>query len=197
MSNDNGSVLKFVPKTQKSADIKPKFYFPEVYRLEGYVEIAKQKKRRGVAKLPKFVPRFPAYTFNDTEAFGFIKPKWSLITKLDPKVDNGWVVVRHHHDDSHVEGYLDSQIDRYFDQDDVYATSQVMSTEYGTFSLTHRAKVPGSPDHLLVLIFAPDNDKPYNLQERIKRPNQYTICHPDGSITYDQYLLYPFLKPAP
>jgi len=192
MSNDNGSVLNFVPKTQKPV---PKFYFPEIYRLEGYMEIAKQKSRKGVVKLPKFVRRAPVYTFNDREAYDFVHPKWTLVTKLDPKVDKGWVVVHHHHDDSHVEGFLDSQISRYFDRDDVYATSQVMSSELGTFSLTHRAKVHGTPDHLLILIHAPDNDKPLTLQERIKRQLQYTICHPDGSITHDHCLLYPFLKP--
>lgn len=182
-------------KDKTPVTIEPKFYFPEIYRLEGYTEIAPQKKRRGLVKLPRFLRRLPAYTFSDTEAFGFVNPKWTQITKLDPKVDSGWVVVRHHHDDSHIEGFLDSQIDRYFDKQDVHATSQVMSTEYGIFSLTHRAKVPGSPDHLLILVFAPGNDKPLTLQDRIKRPYQYTICHPDGSITHDQYLLYPFLKP--
>ena len=193
---EGATILPFRTLAATNDNGNAALHFPEVYRLEGYAEIKRGRARKGVPKLPKLVRRLPGYTFNDAESFGFVKPTWTPIHKMDPKVDEGWVIVRYHYDDSHIEGYIDSQIDRYFDEEDVHAGSQVMSNEYGVFTLTHRLKARGAPDHLLVHVWADHAEMPLSTEQRLKWPNRYVIYHPDGSVTYDNRLLYPFTKPA-
>ncbi len=197
MDQDNGKVIKFLTMPTRGSNDNGRVMhrFPTVYRAEGFT-YTKPRKRKGVQRLPKLKPLPVGYTFADNlddVSEEVLKPSWTPITKLDPKLDFGWVIVRHHPDESHLIGFIKDQFDWFYYPDDLLALSFVTETEHGIFSLTHRAPADKAPSNLLIHIYSPLVEERCTIEEMLKAPDCYTIYHPDGTVTDSNKLLFPFI----
>ncbi len=152
--------------------------FPKIYRRTGSL-------KNGIV-MP------PGYGFKSDEPEWLENAMVEEITRLDPDIDDGWILVRQHADLDQLKGYLNSQIDML--SDEITQISSVHADEHGIFSLTCREPPIGSPDHLLIFVRSME-ESPYTV-ENIDQPDYYTICLPDGTVSHDIKFLYPFLKEA-
>jgi hypothetical protein len=71
------------------------------------------------------------------------------ITQLDPALDVGWVIVKHHHSLEIAMAYLEGQHDL-ADNDEAILNSMLYQTPEGVFTLLHRKPRPTCKNHLLV-----------------------------------------------
>ena len=197
MDQESGKVIKFLTMPTKGGNDNSQatHRFPTVYRAEGFT-YTKPRKRSGIQRLPKLKPLPVGYTFAnnvDDLTEEVVKPSWTPIIKLDPKLDQGWVIVRHHPDESHLIGFIKDQFDWFYYPDDLLALSFVTETESGIFSLTHRQPADNAPSNLLIHIYTPLTQEPRTLEDKLRTMDSYSIYHPDGTVTSDIKVLYPFI----
>jgi hypothetical protein len=153
--------------------------FPKIYRRTG------QFKGVGAAAPPQYSFKAdPSEWLENSEAVE--------ITRLDPDIDDGWVVVRRHANFDELKGYLNNQMDML--SDEITQISSVHEDDTGLYSITCREPPVDSPDHLLIFVCSMD-ENPYSI-DTIDQPDSYTICFPNGSVSHDIKVLYPFLKDA-
>jgi hypothetical protein len=97
--------------------------------------------------VPGDIP-YTEYTLSDEPTSHLANIKFEAITKLDPSIDKGWVIVRHHRTREHVDGYLNGQYDSEPDRERF--GRMVWQTKAGIFSITNRPAIHSCRDHLLV-----------------------------------------------
>src|SRR5690606_8983794 len=95
----------------------------------------------------------PLYGLSDTShhSFGLATPTAEAIAALDPDVDKGWVVVRHHATPERADAYIDCVADH---RPLPYVPDGPMrwQTAEGIFTLLHRPGLVDRPDHLLIFV---------------------------------------------
>lgn len=75
------------------------------------------------------------------------KPAFTLISHLDPTVDDGWLIIRHHRSKDIADGYIAGMIDT--DDSEWTDTANVYQTEAGVFTLLYRMPRVGADNHLI------------------------------------------------
>jgi hypothetical protein len=125
--------------------------FPQVYRLEGY-----GWKEEDGAIVPSTDPADrhpPMYTLNTEHANGLCNATWTPIMHLDPEIDRGRVIVRHHVDESSLSGYCDAMIDIQTDEEINMNSGMVAhETNQGLFSIIHLENDKDFPKRELIYI---------------------------------------------
>lgn len=96
-------------------------------------------------------PLPPTYTLSPTDDNGYANPQWTAIDLLDPTIDKGWVIIRHHKSEELLDSYLDGLDDgrRNWTSDEEH-DHKVFRNKYGLYSLHRRPATPGCRDHLLI-----------------------------------------------
>jgi len=149
--------------------------FPQVYRLMGYY--AKQP-------LPPEASRRQSplcYTLSPNETNGLLNTTVEPVRTLNPEIDSGWVIVRHHTTLRSAHGYLDAILD-HESESSKPTTSALYQTRRGLFTLLHRKQTRGLQNHLL--IYTTKSYAGFPEGEEIVR-----IVHPDGNVTEDTSIL--------
>lgn len=132
--------------------------FPQLYRLTGYyfkLKEGRQLKGGMLEDDSDMEPDYdaattPAYTLGLDLDYGRIaEPKWTPISRLDPAIDKGWIMIRHHDSPGQAETYIDAMYDTEnfeFGNERFHA----LNTEFGVFTLLHRMPNEAAPDCLVV-----------------------------------------------
>lgn len=123
--------------------------FPTVYRVTGYGhdigELMKGNEKKGL-------PIKPFYALKDESKenfpYGQFEVTCTPITHLDPELDTGWVIVRHHMNESEATGYVQALMDIMEYETDNKAC--LYKTDQAIFTVIHRDKSPDGEDHLLI-----------------------------------------------
>lgn len=152
--------------------------FPQLYRVRGYYFDLKD------SVMVTSHQRAPAcYSFSEEDQSGLTNITSEVISHLDPSVDSGWLIARHHRDQGNFEGYITAVVDIAEDEEAALSV-QGFQTKEGLFTLLQRNASPGCPDHLLI----------YSIKEFDARVGMWAencrIVHPDGHITKDDGILY-------
>lgn len=155
--------------------------FPQLYRVEGYYFDLDGMER----PVPSSRKAETQYALGDTSHHGLANAQWTPLTKLEPALDAGWIVVRHHMQLALVEGYIDALMDT---QDTGNPAKTAYKTKEGLFTLLRRAPPPGGPDHLLIYISKVQLHQGPFAGQWI---DTYQIVHPDASSTDDFAALTP------
>lgn len=145
--------------------------FPQLYRVEGYYfdVVVGQTVASGR-------PAPPEYSLEEKDRYrGIANATWTPVTKLDPKKDSGWIVVRHHMQSAFVEGYFDALVDL-----TVLETGEAFGTKQGRFTVLKRAAPAGAKDHLLLFVTKVQLQSGEYAGEWV---DAWSIVHPDGSVT--------------
>lgn len=165
---------------------KNKIPFPQLYRLTGvYFDAGAMDNGR---LEPGTEPAGPFYALQEQEGPKIANPKYEAIQRLDPAIDSGWVIIRHHMRDDYVEGYLDAHSDFRPPERDTY--QMVYRTKEGLFTVMHRPPNEGRPDHLIVYITKVEHPGLPELGVPAGWMDSVQIFHSDGTITDNQDLLY-------
>jgi hypothetical protein len=122
--------------------------FPQIYRCTG----SSWKLREGET-LENYTTLLPSddehifYTLLGEDDGTFANPKFEPLTRLDPSIDEGWVMLRHHQNHAEFDGFIYACVD--LDRGD--SLSQIgFETDQGLFTLVHRPAKAGCKDCLLV-----------------------------------------------
>ena len=109
-------------------------------------------------------------------------PHWEPIRFLDPMMDSGWVIVRHHCSRELADGYIDAMLDTNTHESIANDWWGMFQTELGLFSLLHRPAAAQTRDCLLIFITKVHG--PYGLLD------WFHVIGPDGE-ELDENALYP------
>jgi hypothetical protein len=107
-------------------------------------------------------------------ALGVVSPEFTVIQALNPQIDAGWVIVRHHSSNEVAEAYLDGISDLSLPYDEL----GYFTTTEGIFTLLHRPATPGKPDHLLVYV----TKVPEEGEDDALVVNEHHVVLPDGTV---------------
>ena len=156
--------------------------FPQLYRGHGYFadDVVDGTLTPSDEKAPIF------HTLSDSQTNGLTNVTFEPIRHLNPGIDSGWVVIRHHMSPALVEGYLDAIMDL---NDGIDRPPLVYETSTGLFTLHNRSAKPNCTDHLIICV-----TKTIVEDGPIKGHwvDRWHIVKPDGSITFDaDEILYP------
>jgi hypothetical protein len=122
------------------------------------------------------------YTFYEDDTCGLASTTAEPICKLDPDIDSGWLIARHHRGPEAFNGYVIAVID--LGDDENSGTSlRGFQTKEGFFTLLQRPAAKRRPEHLFVCALKEWNDQ-HGWVERCK------IVHPDGHTTQDDGILF-------
>jgi hypothetical protein len=133
--------------------------FPQLYRLTGnWPELDEdgQPYEDTIANdngpTPIKEKRAPSYTLDmETEYEEISDPHWTPISYLDPAIDKGWVIIRHHYTRESMYAYMDAMFDT-----ETYESPldrwQTFETDIGFFSVLRRPATTGAPDHVVIWI---------------------------------------------
>jgi hypothetical protein len=100
-------------------------------------------------------PAAPYYTLCNRGAYSgemacYVRcPQFTVIQALDPQIDTGWVIVRHHSCEKLAAAYLDGCYDNPTPYKD---WAMFFKTPNGIFTVVHRPATPRTPDHLLFYV---------------------------------------------
>ncbi len=96
-------------------------------------------------------PSGPIYTLDKSTAAEFYAlPTWIEITCLDPDIDDGTVIVRHHASEEALEAYTDAIWDTDAYDEKIEERFQAFKTSLGIFTVLHRRSKPGGVNCALV-----------------------------------------------
>jgi hypothetical protein len=157
--------------------------FPRVYRVTGlYYDF-----RDGEGLMSSDRPSEPLYSLSNDTDVGIANATITPICCLDPAIDEGWIIIRHHRTESHMEGYLDamSESPRLVSE---LARQMVWRTSEGIFSLLCHPGVAGKRGHALAYVTKVPIDRgPCSgmLQD------VYHVVYPDGTAVLDPDLMMP------
>lgn len=123
--------------------------FPTVYRVTGdeydLKALESGEERRGRRAETR-------YSLSDETGkkhpAGLYRAVFTPIKWLDPKLDSGWLIIRHHPSASVAEGYVHAVFDLI--DDEMPLTPTLYKSDTHIFTLLHRPARPGTPDHLMV-----------------------------------------------
>jgi hypothetical protein len=126
--------------------------FPQVYRATGYSwTFADPITQTDLIPDTRYF-HGPFYVLDDTDRGTLSNAKFEPIDRLDPSVDRGWVIVRHHPGEVLMDGYLRGYWDMRVIGFDQNLGAIVYRTKNGIFTCVHREAMPNKPDHLLIFI---------------------------------------------
>lgn len=152
--------------------------FPQIYRLRGYEPIEDDFIAGHPLNERAEIP--PRYTFeidaHYLEEMKIIAPEWRKITRLDPKVDTGVLIVRHHYRLEDAIQYLEGIRDACNSHAPMHWDCH--ETDQGIFTLVHRPSNLGCPD-CLILYTVLMLDTEFGLRD------WYKIIGPDGEEEMD------------
>ena len=126
--------------------------FPSLYRYTGYAF----KYRPGCSEYSQGplediiepnldIPLPPRYTLGQQYVGSKLAlPEFTRIDHLDPTIDTGLVIIRHHATREQVIGYMDALWDRDATDDSENYTFSSFETELGLFTIQHRPPNPGA-----------------------------------------------------
>ncbi len=127
--------------------------FPQLYRLTGlWPESENSDIANDNGPGPYKEPLAPSYTLDMETIYGdIVDPQWQPIHCLDPAIDSGWVIIRHHYTRESLYAYMDAMFDTetYVAPLDRWMTFE---TDLGFFSVLHRPATQNTPDHVIIWI---------------------------------------------
>lgn len=151
----------------------PDFRFPAVYRTEGnYFETNDNNQLvvgKSIAK--------PKYSLDEKPA-GYANARVSMITHLEPTIDDGWLIIRKHLSEEAVQGYLACLLDQDWLCDTTIdrTTRSIYRTPFGLYSIQHiKKQTERHEDHLLIFM----GSRPDWFEEKC------WVVRPNGEITTD------------
>ena len=150
------------------------FRFPAVYRTEGTYWTQDED---GDGIIAGDTPAEPNYSLNARPA-GLANARVTMLQQLDPKIDNGWLIVRRHASENLASSYVECLCDQDWLCDNVRGQTvyNLYRTPMGVFTLQHITKqTERHEDHLMVFV-AKD---PSWIEER------HWIVRSDGSVSED------------
>jgi hypothetical protein len=167
------------------------FRFPGVYRITGF------SFADDMATANRELPVTYYSLSGDDGPIKIAEPVFTPITHLDPALDDGWIIVKHHPSREIAMGYLEGQIDMVDTLMNTFASSMYQAPE-GPFTLLHRKPRPTCEDHLLVFVA---NDPDYRPRGRPPGapPGEYWFhitrangeLAPEGLYGSDENILWP------
>lgn len=150
-----------LPNARRSRVVCPEtdVVFPQLYRLTGNEWALKEgvEPKGGLINLDEdLVPTdrkiTPAYTLENGYSYSHIaNPAWEPIYSLDPEIDSGWVIIRHHSTRSALDAYIDAMFDMET-HESPFDRWRSFETQFGLFSLVHRRASRNTPDHLVIYV---------------------------------------------
>ena len=157
--------------------------FPHVYRVTGFAADEGRSRERLVPG--NTVPVDPFYTLSKIGDHGIANAKYEPIKALDPELDKGSVIVRHHSNEQRAHGYLDC-IGDYHPLPYHHSGQMVWQTKRG-----HLHTHPSSSFSRYSR--ASDRVRHEGTSRRLPRywEDAHHIIHPDGRVTTDPSLMYP------
>ncbi len=137
-----GTVTRFEPP--QTGIICPDFgiRFPPLYRVQG---VYWQDGPSGPE--PSGVPAPVQYALDAEDDCGVACVQRALLRRLDPSVDDGWVIIRHHWSEESMEGYVDAFMDL---ADGPRSNDMSFILDCGFFTVLHRRPRRRGPNHLIV-----------------------------------------------
>lgn len=170
---------------------KNKVAFPLLYRVTGKCWNFVEEAGEVVDAKPSDEPAGPYYTLSEDYNLKLADEKHEMITKLDPAIDSGWVIIRHHMREEYIEGYLDAHTD-YGSPElrELTHGAMIFRTKEGLFSVARRPANKGRPDHLIVYITKVADSGIPELGVPAGWIDSVQIVHPDGTVTSNQDLLF-------
>ena len=131
--------------------------FPQLYRLTGRcwkLKEGRELKDGFIQNNDDLEPGEeiePSYTLDSERSYAQIAdPRWEPIKTLDPGVDKGWIIIRHHQSRGDVETYLDAMYDT--ETYDEFGEERFMAfeTDFGSFTILHRLANRGAQDCVVI-----------------------------------------------
>jgi|GEM_PF-2175099 len=167
--------------------------FPQLYRAQGFYWNEPINDHAHPTPSDRPAPHF--YTLSERDDGGYANVAYTPIRSLDPAIDSGWLLIRHHRKLEEAEGYLSALAD--FNTGwKGRAPKALFQTKDGLFTLVERKPSPGTPDHLAIyvmLIPDPHINTEMGRMFSTGTIDYHQIVHPDGSVTIDPDML---LDPA-
>jgi hypothetical protein len=159
--------------------------FPQLYRVTGYGYTLQNEGQSDEALVQSTEPEPPSYSLSPDGEFGLALATAEPIRVLDPTIDRGCIIVRHHRSEAAAAGYIDCVMD--MPTTDFEETGQMLwETREGIFTLLRRRCGKGRPDNLVAYI----TTKPI---ETGPLAGELDVVHhivlPDGSNTRDADIL--------
>jgi hypothetical protein len=115
--------------------------FPQPHRLTGAFW---KDSPEGLVADPD--SQWTEYTLASDDDGHLANAKFEPISHLSRDLDAGWVIVRHHFSEPHVDGYISACLDL----EEEMGGRVTFRTDRGLFTIIHRAARKGCPDHLLI-----------------------------------------------
>jgi hypothetical protein len=126
--------------------------FPQIYRVSGFCwEFEDPVAQTGMVADMKN-PVGPFYMLDDTDHGSLCHTKFEQINRLDPMIDHGWVIVRHHRNSDFLDGYLSGYFDVMNPDFDQNPGAVVYHTRQGIFSCVHRPAIENRPNAFLIFV---------------------------------------------
>jgi hypothetical protein len=159
--------------------------YPPIYRVRGYYYgyVIEGSLSSEVTVTNRRAPVH--YSLCPTDTNGYGNTVATEIRCMDQKRDRGWLIVREHETAEAAGGYIDALFDLCGDK--MTSSKATFSDAGGYFTLVNRKPSKYAPDRLLIYITK------YGKQGPDAPMDTFVICHPDGRITTDPDILYPFI----
>ena len=164
--------------------------FPQLYRANGFYWDSAVEGEREITPSNRPAPTFS--TLSEYDKGGLANVTHVAMNSLDPEIDDGWMLIRHHRMRSDVEGYLDALSD--FVTDESGINGKFFQTEEGIFSLIRRPFTPGRPNKLIIYVTRipdPNMHHPIGGQFSNGWVDHRQVFYPDGSSAEDPDICLP------
>ena len=159
--------------------------FPQLYRVTGYEGVPAPYKNSYKLEPGELAPvKYKLAEFRGSP-YDLLNATFTTIRTLDTEIDDGWIMLRHHTSEVHMEGYLDCLLDCH--TGDFDRAENFYKNPTGILSLKHRTASHGCPNHLVIYVAK-------QMGDREVTEDQYTIILPDGSVKEDTTDLLHSLK---